>query len=160
MAHSKLASQIVDDIRKSVIDYDTTDPWDEEEGGCGWLKNDVNMVTECLKKVYPDKVYPNWKDYHTVENFQEALSTLSLSDLKRIKRVLARFHEDDQDADSFYNMKNNDPETIFLGWFAKKCSVCGFQSDLKKCAGCQNVYYCSRECQKKDWISHKKDCAK
>lgn len=26
------------------------------------------------------------------------------------------------------------------------------------CSGCQTAYYCSRECQRKDWKSHKKMC--
>ena len=32
---------------------------------------------------------------------------------------------------------------------AKAYSVCG---------GCKEMYYCSRECQKKDWKTHKPDC--
>ncbi|EIW60812.1 uncharacterized protein TRAVEDRAFT_120694 [Trametes versicolor FP-101664 SS1] len=26
---------------------------------------------------------------------------------------------------------------------------------LKRCAGCSATMYCSRQCQKQDWVSHK-----
>jgi hypothetical protein len=29
-----------------------------------------------------------------------------------------------------------------------------------RCSGCRKVYYCSRECQVKDWPEHKKVCKK
>ena len=29
-----------------------------------------------------------------------------------------------------------------------------------KCAGCQCVYYCGRNCQKRDWIKHRLFCDK
>ncbi|XP_052873351.1 uncharacterized protein LOC128278659 [Anopheles cruzii] len=41
-----------------------------------------------------------------------------------------------------------------------KCGFCGVESKLK-CAGCQQVYYCSPEHQKKHWrAKHKQECAK
>ncbi|KAK6537031.1 hypothetical protein TWF281_001234 [Arthrobotrys megalospora] len=40
------------------------------------------------------------------------------------------------------------------------CAVCGKGANgdrqLKKCSACMKVEYCSKECQKKDWKSHKK----
>ena len=37
------------------------------------------------------------------------------------------------------------------------CAVC---SNIAKaiCTGCKNVFYCTRQCQKKHWTSHKDDC--
>ena len=57
----------------------------------------------------------------------------------------------------------------------KRCSGCGKQSLLGEkvdkgstresirlfaCAACNRVYYCSKECQKSDWKTHKSSCAK
>lgn len=43
-----------------------------------------------------------------------------------------------------------------------ECAVCGKKQymvgRLMKCSRCQSRYYCSRECQKKDWKMHKKTC--
>jgi splicing suppressor protein 51 len=40
-----------------------------------------------------------------------------------------------------------------------KCILCGKTENLKKCAKCITSTYCSRDCQKSDWKSHKKICA-
>jgi tetratricopeptide (TPR) repeat protein len=40
------------------------------------------------------------------------------------------------------------------------CAYCNNMSEqkLKRCARCKDVYYCSTECQKKDWKDHKPKC--
>jgi len=43
------------------------------------------------------------------------------------------------------------------------CSICNktnveIQAEIMICSGCNNKYYCSRECQKSDWKSHKPTC--
>lgn len=40
-----------------------------------------------------------------------------------------------------------------------KCGTCNTKAS-QKCASCQGVYYCSTECQQKDWRRHKKECKK
>jgi hypothetical protein len=40
-----------------------------------------------------------------------------------------------------------------------RCRVCGKEGD-KKCAQCLNARYCSKECQAKDWKTHKTQCKK
>ena len=37
------------------------------------------------------------------------------------------------------------------------CAVCKKDAD-KSCGECKNAHYCSAECQKKDWPTHKKLC--
>jgi len=40
------------------------------------------------------------------------------------------------------------------------CAVCGDTTPVKKCAGCKKVQYCSIDCQKDDWKSHREQCRK
>eukprot|EP01083_Nonionella_stella_P160657 525428_1 len=44
----------------------------------------------------------------------------------------------------------------------KQCGFCqNADQNMQRCSGCQNVYYCNRLCQRKDWKrQHKKECAK
>lgn len=44
---------------------------------------------------------------------------------------------------------------------AKQCRACAAREPEKKlfqCAQCKHIYYCSRECQKKNWPLHKASC--
>lgn len=40
-----------------------------------------------------------------------------------------------------------------------KCVKCG-QNATQRCSGCKKVYYCSTDCQKADWSTHKSNCNK
>lgn len=39
-----------------------------------------------------------------------------------------------------------------------ECRGCGKTNAKKKCSSCQLSYYCTRECQEKDWNEHKRSC--
>jgi len=37
------------------------------------------------------------------------------------------------------------------------CAVCG-RAAKAICTGCKNIFYCSRDCQRKHWATHKEEC--
>ena len=46
-----------------------------------------------------------------------------------------------------------------IGTAMRQCKACGKIDDRNmKCRGCEVVHYCSAECQKKDWKTHKVQC--
>jgi hypothetical protein len=63
-------------------------------------------------------------------------------------------------------LREGDIATTLKGVLLKgaECAVCGAVkssdgSAIKRCA-CKLVYYCSTECQRKDWDDHKARCKK
>jgi hypothetical protein len=53
---------------------------------------------------------------------------------------------------------NNRENTSVLN-LGTLCRVCNKLSS-KCCCRCKQAYYCSKECQMKDWLEHKKYCGK
>lgn len=54
-------------------------------------------------------------------------------------------------------------EEIYTGP-QRYCAECGFGGDfeslsLKRCSGCQKIWFCSRRCQQEHWPKHRKDCS-
>jgi hypothetical protein len=43
---------------------------------------------------------------------------------------------------------------------SRVCQFCGQGDNLKRCSRCQRAYYCTVECQKKDYAVHKNVCFK
>lgn len=40
----------------------------------------------------------------------------------------------------------------------RACGNCGVVASVKKCQRCEQIAYCSKECQKFDWKRHKQEC--
>ncbi len=74
--------------------------------------------------------------------------------------AIMQIHKDD-------HLQFNDSEHILVGsnTNAKWAPVCGnegcdAEKGLRYCKQCQDIRYCSLDCQKEDWHSHKKVCSK
>ncbi|KAI0051862.1 hypothetical protein FA95DRAFT_144280 [Auriscalpium vulgare] len=64
---------------------------------------------------------------------------------------------------SSWKSPRRDPSHLFtkLGMPGKRrprCQFCQQRSALRRCAGCQLARYCSRHCQRADWVAHKLRC--
>ena len=54
-------------------------------------------------------------------------------------------------------------DASFIAQASKVCGSCGYKKiELTACSRCLTAYYCSKECQVKDWKEghHKEDCKK
>lgn len=73
--------------------------------------------------------------------------------LQRAVRVLA--------ASDYYEMQDGVQDGARK---VRMCRVCGTVENgkrpkMRQCAVCKSVYYCSTECQRRDWSEHKKACS-
>eukprot|EP01133_Synstelium_polycarpum_P007286 gene7286-8468_t len=59
---------------------------------------------------------------------------------------------------STYTSKKSKKVATTKSALDKRCQTCYKSADLKKCSRCQQVYYCSKECQIKNWQFHRSIC--
>ena len=66
--------------------------------------------------------------------------------------------------DDYRSVHDKDFPTIMRSLkstMGEMCRVCGKEyAQLKRCASCKSLYYCSVPCQTKDWKRHKPHCNK
>jgi len=67
-------------------------------------------------------------------------------------------HQDPQDPQEPLMEINFPPLTVFTNYASHLCESCRNCDCIKRCSGCQMVYYCNEECQKTDWFEHKLYC--
>lgn len=87
---------------------------------------------------YTVKVYNNFP-IRLTDNHKLILSNKSNDNYKKLKKLIKFLYKNK------YKVK-------------EKCFNCEKKTTLKKCDNCKRVYYCSYECQKEDWLLHKKCC--
>ncbi|SCP05239.1 MYND finger protein, putative [Plasmodium ovale] len=117
----------------------------------------------CSTDIYGDaflsKTYDN-EDFRrcdfTIKEYEEFLKNPPKAenrwDQAQAMQDLLRQMKTEKDGDTNVNM-NKEIEK------ANTCETCYTEKNLKRCGKCKKVFYCSIECQKKDFIFHKRICS-
>lgn len=53
---------------------------------------------------------------------------------------------------------SGEEEATVLERICERCEKTG--QSFPRCSRCKEVYYCSQDCQRKDWSKHKKECVR
>jgi hypothetical protein len=78
---------------------------------------------------------------------------------KALIHVPTVFIEEMKQLDSTLSEEDIRKRYVASSWRNRECKVCFWTaSKLLICGKCYLVFYCSEECQKADWIRHKKEC--
>lgn len=94
-----MAGLIVDKIRECILESiefypdEDADPWDEEKNGVAWLENELQQPLRFLKKLNPNKFYPdpNWNLVKNVDDIKSFLATFSFEDLRFIEYIIRKY---------------------------------------------------------------------
>lgn len=134
-------------------------------------------VTRCSNCLQPDRfllqVYaPIEEDvvghdqaFHRVLYVSVCQNSACLSDFKGVSVIRAQlprrnpFYSFNADEDTCDNSDNDESRRHRDGW-TPSCDVCGYLGNLS-CSGCHRAKYCSKRCQKDDWVcGHRTECSK
>lgn len=71
-------------------------------------------------------------------------------------------------SNSILTMKQSSIQSFALSRFracimesSNSCAYCNKSSvELLRCSGCRNAFYCSKECQRAHWKTHKQQCTR
>jgi hypothetical protein len=113
----------------------------ECEGMCGFSNRVCGKCKEISKVIHACLCVPGAKETIKIKGNCQSY-------------ILSVLHQSsDKIAKELFNL--NKPLPV-------KCKTCnklgGKNNNLKKCNGCNKVYYCNVECQKKDWKNHRNIC--
>ena len=80
-------------------------------------------------------------------------------DWKTHKKHCKKFQEEDQEEEQDEQEQHQKQKQQQQPLSSKECSRDGCQNRGRhKCGDCRKTRYCSKDCQKEDWINHKKNC--
>ncbi len=96
-----------------------------------------------MKKIKDD--YPN---------LREELDTIH----RRTKELETIIDEKQEKHDKLFKDVTNLYTNMYDDFNVCDNPPCLNHVDLRPCSRCRLVYYCSKECQSKDWLSHKPFC--
>jgi len=170
LASSNNFLDIVDLLIKHGAEVDCKDP----RGYTPLFMAASEGYTECVQKLLNGGADVN---YRSMDDYTTAIYHAANANRTKVVRVML---EHGADPLSTRNDKNetlaeiarqnnrNEMANLLESWVAtptpeerqKLCYTCNKynEGNMKRCGRCKARWYCSAECQKKDWNTHKKDC--
>jgi len=130
---------------------------------------DADTNTKTIMQGYKAQALSALTDKKITKNTDERLSyvqALKNADIKNIEKLSIKFEKQFRMMNANVTDLNRDykkilQENLDIGKKRFTCQVCGIiKSSMKICSRCKDAFYCSRECQAKDWKKHKKSCCK
>jgi hypothetical protein len=100
----------------------------------------------------PDEFGPESEITLTLKHFSNLFDVLFLIYANSLEMFGGYYRPNEVDSDE--DEDDND-DAIFLG-----CNLCGSVEISGTCGDCQQVNYCGRGCQEKDFTKHQKECSK
>jgi len=89
------------------------------------------------------------QDLYEVQTY----STQGQRHSRRPDEEFAKYFETNPD-----HAPNDDVNRRVLFLIKNRCMKCDRRGPVAKCGGCEFQRYCSSECQRRDWKTHKKNC--
>ncbi len=109
------------------------------------LNSHVICKTSCCKKLFCKDCYKE----HIKHDLQERCPNCRTEKVEIVGASFVPLLPNE--LSGLLEKKYNEPIGI------KHCSICS-KKTIKKCSICKTAYYCSSDCQKKDWAKHKLVC--
>ncbi|XP_058834470.1 zinc finger MYND domain-containing protein 10 homolog [Topomyia yanbarensis] len=113
-------------------------------------RNRVNLLLEELPEI-SNSIWNTANKYgwrKIIENHKQIFINISSQELSEMAKRLSTAYNTDL-LEKYSSTEQSDLHTY--------CSTCKKTAE-KKCSKCESVFYCSRDCQVKDWPQHKELC--
>eukprot|EP00121_Abeoforma_whisleri_P014024 Awhi_evm1s12938 len=126
--------------------------------GC-WVCNSLNCMFLLQGQATGDPVMSSKESSWIPNKSYDALSKQDIEDVgtKLSDYIIAKAHGADAVNKRYKRMSTKGHKSMV----GRTCNTCGNMKDkLNACARCKDAFYCSRECQKEDWKTHKLNCQK
>jgi len=120
----------------------------------------IDMIGRSVRKI--PQIFPSdsFKDYMTGVIYHDLSSVLNQVWKQVTKRTFQAFFDDEQKGMSISEVKQVMRAEKQKELKRLECANCHMLSEEAKklCGACKKVYYCSRDCQREHWPTHKPEC--
>lgn len=128
---------------------------------CSYIFNKIPEHFLLKKSDLEDIISKDYQDekteYDTIDP-DDPTTTIRIAYLTTLQEYVSFYTKIDTDHLHIYETEDYHRIDIYTGYGKVYQCACGNFKNLKACSACKRIYYCSTECQKNDWSTHKTRC--